>query len=85
MEPFLREYKTRSVIKAVSWRITGSIDTFVLSYIITGEFSYASAISGTEFLTKIILYYFHERAWNLMIWGKEKNFAGKIVKPHAQI
>jgi uncharacterized membrane protein len=69
----LSECKTRSFLKAVSWRITGSLDTFVLSYLITGNVVQASAISSIELLTKVALYYFHERFWNSMKWGKQNN------------
>ena len=65
-----REAHSRSFAKAVSWRITGSIDTFVLSFIITGSFKFAGSIAVTEMVTKIVLYYFHERAWAAVPWGK---------------
>ena len=61
----------RSLAKAVSWRITGSIDTFIISWIITGQALIASGIAFTELLTKIVLYWIHERAWNKISWGKE--------------
>jgi uncharacterized membrane protein len=67
-----REAHSRSLAKAVSWRITGSIDTFVLSFIITGSFKFASSIAVTEMVTKIVLYYLHERAWNFVPWGKTR-------------
>jgi len=53
----------RSLLKAVSWRTLGTIDTFVLSWIITGNATFAAAIGGTEIITKMALYYLHERAW----------------------
>lgn len=53
----------RSITKAVSWRILGTIDTFMLSWLITGRVDLAAAIGGTEVITKMILYYLHERAW----------------------
>lgn len=65
----------RSLAKAVSWRILGSIDTFVISFLITGEASLGAFIAGTEAFTKIFLYYFHERCWGRINWGlhrKEK-------------
>ncbi len=65
-----REAHSRSLAKAISWRITGSIDTFVLSFIITGSFKFASSIAVTEIVTKIVLYYLHERAWSAVPWGK---------------
>lgn len=57
------ESPKRSIFKAVSWRVLGTIDTFVLSWLITGRVDLAAAIGGTEVITKMILYYLHERAW----------------------
>jgi uncharacterized membrane protein len=52
-----------SLIKALTWRITASLDTFLLSYIITGRFDWATTIAFFEIITKAILYYLHERGW----------------------
>ena len=60
----------RSLAKAISWRITGTIDTFVISWVITGEILLASGIAFTEIMTKILLFWLHERAWNKILWGK---------------
>ena len=60
----------RSLIKAVSWRFFGSLDTFVLSLIFTGSAKYAVSIATAEALTKIALYYLHERAWRRVAWGR---------------
>ena len=67
-----QESHQRSVLKAVSWRVLGSIDTFVLSWFFTGSTKAAGAIALTEVLTKMILYYFHERAWSAVKWGFAK-------------
>jgi len=61
----------RSFVKAVTWRLTGTFDTFVLTYIITKKIKFALAISATEVFTKIFLYYVHERIWNKVKWGRE--------------
>jgi uncharacterized membrane protein len=66
------EAHSRSIVKAISWRALGSIDTFVLSYLFTGNVKAAGAIASTEVITKICLYYFHERAWSLIPWGFKK-------------
>ena len=66
----IRESHGRSFAKAISWRITGSIDTFVLSWLITGNAKFAGTIASTEVVTKILLFYFHERAWATVRWGK---------------
>jgi uncharacterized membrane protein len=62
----------RSLIKAVSWRITGSIDTLVITYLITGKLKWAFTISGVELFTKIGLYYVHERVWEKLSFGRVK-------------
>lgn len=66
------DHPYRSIIKAISWRVTGSIDTFVVSYFITGKATLALSISGIEVITKIILFYFHERLWNKIKFGRKK-------------
>lgn len=53
----------RSLLKTFSWRAIGSLDTFLLSYILTGRLGAAGAIASTEVITKSVLYYVHERAW----------------------
>ena len=52
-----------SVIKAISWRIIGTIDTIVISYLFTGQVNIALSIGGFEVITKMALYFLHERAW----------------------
>lgn len=64
-----REAHGRSLAKAVSWRITGTIDTFIISYIVTGKATIAGSIAAVELMTKIALYYFHERIWAVIPWG----------------
>jgi uncharacterized membrane protein len=60
----------RSFVKAVSWRITGSIDTMIISFLITGKLKWALTISGVELFTKIGLYYVHERLWEKVPLGR---------------
>ena len=60
----------RSFIKGITWRISATLDTFVLSYFITGRLDWASSIAIFEIITKSILYYFHERFWNKTKWGR---------------
>ncbi len=67
----------RSLVKAVSWRITGSIDTMIITFIVTGRLTWALTISGVEFFTKILLYYLHERAWNRINIGRVAEPKGK--------
>jgi sulfate adenylyltransferase large subunit len=65
-----RETRLRSIVKAVSWRTTGSLDTFLLTLIITGSAVFAGSIALAETVTKVALYYFHERVWAVVPWGR---------------
>ena len=64
------EHIQRSLLKTISWRIVGTIDTILISWIITGTLTLAFSIGLVELVTKMVLYYFHERAWNKINWGK---------------
>ncbi len=60
----------RSLAKTISWRIVGTIATIIISYLITGTLALAFSIGIVELISKLILYFFHERAWNKIKWGK---------------
>jgi uncharacterized membrane protein len=64
--------KQRSGVKAITWRVVGTVDTFVLSLLITHKPITAASIAGFEVLTKTVLYYYHERVWNKVEWGREQ-------------
>ncbi|MBM1108152.1 DUF2061 domain-containing protein [Aurantibacter crassamenti] len=64
------EKPIRSVAKAISWRIIGTLDTLLVSYLLTGEIAIAASIASIDFVTKMFLYFFHERIWNKIKWGK---------------
>ena len=66
------EQTKRSILKTITWRITASLDTFVIAWIITGDWRMGGTIAGIEVLTKMFFYYFHERIWNKIKWGKKK-------------
>jgi uncharacterized membrane protein len=53
----------RHIGKTISWRIIGTIDTFVLAWLITGDYTMGLKIGGIEVISKMILYFLHERAW----------------------
>jgi len=63
---------TRSIVKGISWRILATLTTVILVYIFTREFYIAGAVGFLEVLTKIGLYYTHERVWNVIKWGTVK-------------
>jgi uncharacterized membrane protein len=60
----------RSAMKGVSWRFFGTLDTIIIATFITGDYSKALKIGATELVTKVILYYFHERLWMRMTKNK---------------
>ena len=55
--------RRRHVAKALSWRMVGTVDTFLLAWLFTGSFEIGALVGGTEVITKTFLYYLHERAW----------------------
>lgn len=61
----------RSLVKTVSWRITGSGATFAISYAISGSVGLASTIAVTQLVANTILYFIHERLWNRISWGQQ--------------
>ena len=64
------ESHARSIAKALTWRATGSLDTFILTLLITGSGVWAGSIAATEVVTKIVAYYLHERVWSWVRWGR---------------
>jgi uncharacterized membrane protein len=76
--------RSRSLVKAVTWRMVGSVDTFIVSFIVATLFhrpmgnaaSIAVSIASVETVTKVVLFYFHERAWARVPWGR----ADKVVE-----
>ncbi len=78
----------KSIMKSISWRIVGTLDTIVISYFITGKVTIALSIGTVEILTKTVLYYFHERLWahihkiKLKLWKKsnEKRYEVRRVE-----
>lgn len=53
----------RHIAKSITWRIVGTLDTIILSGILTGSWAMGLTIGGVEVITKMILYFLHERAW----------------------
>ncbi|MGD1844705.1 MAG: DUF2061 domain-containing protein [Salibacteraceae bacterium] len=60
----------RSLVKAFTWRAVGTLDTIAISWVLTNEFTIAFSIGSVELVTKMVLYYIHERAWVQVRWGK---------------
>ena len=80
-----KESKTRSILKAITWRAIATGTTFTLAYtIFSGSgcddaLQKSSLVAGLELVIKLVIYYFHERAWQAVPrgtfrqWAREKN------------
>ena len=64
--------RTRSILKTISWRVVGSLDTIALGWFITGDPTVGLKVGGLELITKFILYYIHERLWIKNKYGTKK-------------
>jgi len=64
--------QTRTILKTISWRIVGTLDTMALGWIITGDPLLGVKIGGLELITKFVLYYIHERIWLKSKYGTKK-------------
>tara|TARA_B100001250_G_C19373018_1_gene602821 strand:- start:138 stop:338 length:201 start_codon:yes stop_codon:yes gene_type:complete len=53
----------RTIAKTITWRILASLTTFIIAWILTGDFLIGASIGSLEAVAKIFLYYFHERIW----------------------
>lgn len=62
--------KIKRALKTISWRVLGTVATVNISYLITGTLVLAFSIGFIELISKLLLYYFHERTWNKIKWGK---------------
>jgi len=60
----------RSLVKTLTWRITGSASTFTIAYLITGSFGVSSVIAFVQMGVNTVLYWLHERAWARVSWGR---------------
>jgi adenylylsulfate kinase len=65
-----RETHSRSVLKALSWRIFASVITTALVYALTGQLALSAAVGSIEFVTKLVAYWIHERAWDHVSLGR---------------
>lgn len=63
--------KSRSFVKAISYRILGTLSSFAIAYLITKNATLSGAIAFWETILKIFIYYIHERGWNMIQWGRK--------------
>jgi uncharacterized membrane protein len=55
--------RTRHIAKTITWRIIGTIDTIIIGWVVSGDPTIGLSVGSIELVTKMILYYLHERAW----------------------
>lgn len=68
----MKESHTRSLIKAVSWRVFATFITMIITYMITHRVVFAIYVGLFEFVSKIALFYLHERIWHFIPFGMPK-------------
>ena len=79
-EETLREFRKRSLVKAVSWRSLATMSTIAIVYAFTGKAALSLGVGAVEVAVKLLLYYGHERLWNGIGWGKLRHpLAGLAV------
>ena len=66
----MEDFKKRSLVKAISWRIAASLTTVGIVYCFTGKIVLSFGVGFVEALLKMLLYYLHERVWQRITWGK---------------
>jgi uncharacterized membrane protein len=66
------ESHTRSIAKAVSYRILGSLSTAMIFLVLTGDWKMSAGAGALDSVVKLALYFLHERAWNYISFGRQK-------------
>ena len=74
-----RANKKRSILKTITWRTIATADTILIARLLTGSWKIGLGIAGIEVITKIILYYLHERSWSNIDWGMMNNKDSMIL------
>lgn len=72
-----KESRLRSLLKAMSWRILATLTTALIAFFVTGQLDTAIMIGGIEFILKFVIYYFHERAWQMAPVGTIRRLVGR--------
>ena len=76
-----RQSRIRHLAKTVTWRLVGTVDTILLGWLVSGDATVGLTIGGLEMVTKMILYYLHERAWfRYGRLGREDSTADALTK-----
>ena len=64
--------KRRHIAKTITWRVVASTDTLIIAWFLTGSWKLGGGIAIIEVITKMVLYYFHERIWYSSNWGVKR-------------
>lgn len=80
----MADSRVRHLAKTITWRVIGSLDTMVLAWIVTGDPLTGFTIAGVEVITKMILYYVHERVWYKVNFGLDRRKERKARNERAQ-
>ena len=63
----------RHLLKTITWRVVGTIDTMILGWLVSGDLTVGLTIGSFEVVTKMVLYFLHERAWYKIDFGIERD------------
>jgi len=66
----MKETHSRSIIKEVSWRFFATLVTMLAVFIFTGKLALSLGVGAIDIISKLALYYFHERFWDKIEYGK---------------
>lgn len=66
----MKETRKRSIVKSIVWRFVCVVVSIVISFFLTAKWDIAVAIGSSYNIITMVLYYFHERMWNRVKWGK---------------
>ena len=75
MPSAVRESSLRSLLKAITYRVTGTVTTALITLGVTGEFATALAVGSIEPFIKLVVYFLHERAWQRVPIGTVRRLA----------
>ena len=68
----MKDTHRRSIVKALTWRFIALVVTALVAWFIAGSLRFAGAIAGIDTVIKLAAYYFHERMWNRLSFGRVK-------------
>ena len=75
-----KESRLRSILKAFTWRIIATSTTMTVTYFVTGDLTAASVVGVFDFFLKMMLYYLHERGWQMVPRGSIR----QIISPFSR-